>query len=485
LQRRPEGDTPIIKMKFGVLDEEEDNAEVNEYSSSLQGSRVAMTREDRRKLRNSRKSKANNGDNAAKKDGVDDDDRFATMLSRNEDELLQFVAKVNKVYQENLKRPAPFMTFVLCGMQSAGKSTIMERFLGSALNIVQQGTGTRCPLDSTCIHDSTCVEPRCELSGDELPEDQHGETLAVHEVFERITEHNRKLGAEDRFSTVPLYLVFHSASVQNMRFVDTPGIISNKSTGKDNREDIKTILRSEMRKPNTKLCVLLEPKEFATNPILNFCDESLGGRDKWIRNATFLMTKFDKQLDDVRTATKANEFFDEFFQNDCFPYLVITPTLDREDLPAEQLFRSRMKLIQDADDFEKDKFEMWLEGHSRFNAENGGSEKPLTNEVSKRLRFDTAKKTMREIMLKDTVERLPEVLTSLRADLDRCNTEQKLWNDRKKFNDAQNLRNSVTRLLFHVQERMVSYLDGDLALSLKFPDRYAPERRSERSGALF
>jgi Dynamin family len=457
------------EYKNGFEDDEDD--EDTMYSSSLQAARNVMSREQRRTMRNSRKSKDVKRDSNGTQGGQDEDDRFALIISRNEDELLQFVAKVNKVYQENLKRPAPFMTFVLCGMQSAGKSTIMERFLGSALNIVQQGTGTRCPLDSTCIHDSTCLEPRCELFGEELPDHDNGKDLAVHDVFQRITNHNRKLGQEDRFSTLPLYLVYRSATVQNMRFVDTPGIISNMSTGKDNREDIKTILRSEMRKPNTKLCVLLEPKEFATNPIMNFCDESLGGRDKWIKNATFLMTKFDKQLDDARTATKANDFFEEFHQNQCFPYLIITPTLDREDLPPEELFTNRMKLIAASDEFEKDKFEMWIEGHERFNSENGGSEPPLKNDISKRLCFHTAKKNMREIMLKDTVERLPEVLSSLRTDLNRCNAEHKLLSDRKKFNDAQNLRNIVSRMLYYVQERIVSYLDGDLALSLKFPDK--------------
>lgn len=75
-----------------------------------------------------------------------------------------------------------------------------------------------------------------------------------------------------------------------MRFVDTPGIISNKdSDGKDNREDIKTILSSEMMKPNTKLCVLLEPKEFETNLIVNSLDETFGDRMNWVPKATFLM----------------------------------------------------------------------------------------------------------------------------------------------------------------------------------------------------
>jgi len=152
--------------------------------------------------------------------------------------LLEFVAKVNKVYQELLKKPAPFMTFVFCDMQSAGKSTIMERFLNAVLNIVQEGTGTRCPLDTTCIHDSSCTEPSCDLWGEELPGGEGGQGLSVEDVFSRITDHNKKLGDDDRFSTKSLVLHFRSSSVQNMRFIDTPGIISNKSTGEDNREDI-------------------------------------------------------------------------------------------------------------------------------------------------------------------------------------------------------------------------------------------------------
>ena len=174
---------------------------------------------------------------------------------------------------------------MFCGMQSAGKSTIMERFMNAVLNIVQEGTGTRCPLDTTCIHDAKCSVPVCSLHGEELV--QPGSDLTVQEVFNRITDHNKKLGTEDRFSTEPLRLVYKASNVQNMRFVDTPGIISTKGLGKDNREDIKDILRNEMGKANTKLCVLLEPKEFATNDIINFCDETFGERNDWIRNATF------------------------------------------------------------------------------------------------------------------------------------------------------------------------------------------------------
>ena len=370
-----------------------------EYASSFKSSSATLSVDERRAKRQQRKkAKVGGASSAASKTLTDDSDKRVTeLLARNEDELLEFVAKINKVYQEKLKKPAPFMTFVFCGMQSAGKSTIMERFMNAVLNIVQEGTGTRCPLDTTCIHDGSLAEPVCELFGEEL-ETELEERLSVNQVFDLITAHNKRLGAEDRFSTSPLYLVYRAKNVQNMRFVDTPGIISNKSTGKDNRDDIKTILRSEMKRPNTKLCVLLEPKEFQTNPIVDFCDSSFGGRDKWIHNATFLMTKFDKQLDDSRSGSKANAFFKEFHKNKCFPHLVITPTLPKEDLPGPMLYQARRSLLESADEYEKQKFDIWRDGHEAFHDEH--KDELLVEAVAKKIGFHSAKQVMREIAAK-------------------------------------------------------------------------------------
>jgi len=130
-----------------------------------------------------------------------------------------------KVYQEKLKKPAPFMTFILIGMQSSGKSTIVERFLRRCINIVKEGTGTRCPLDITCIHDDSKAEPVCELSGNELTKKAVGKNLSVSDVFKAVTAHNEKLASEDKFSSESVYLIVRSKQVQNMRFVDLPGTL--------------------------------------------------------------------------------------------------------------------------------------------------------------------------------------------------------------------------------------------------------------------
>ena len=451
------------------------------YASMLSPNNKGMTAEDRRKKRSKKKQKSKlaadqagagvseGGASSLSNVGVSDD-HFAQLLKRNEDELLNFVAQVNHVYEDKLKKPAPFMTFMLCGMQSAGKSTIMERFMNAVLNIVQEGTGTRCPLDTTCIHDESCDEPKCELYGEELAAGKAGKNLKVQAVFQSITEHNKKMGDEDRFSTEALRLVYRAKNVQNMRFVDTPGIISNKGTGKDNREDIKKILCNEMGKPNTKLCVLLEPKEFATNPIIDFCDETFGKREKWIHNATFLMTKFDKQLEDSRTGSKANKFFSEFLDNMCFPHLVITPTLPKEDLPAEELYKARLGLLCTSDSFETDRFTVWRDGHDRFLGENPTDEL-LCPEIEKRVGFGSAKDKMREIMLEDTVKRLPEVLAELRKELSLLQKEQRVLEEKMKFCNPIELKSIVGTILYEIEKKILSYLDGDLMSAIKFPEK--------------
>jgi hypothetical protein len=288
------------------------------------------------------------------------------------------------------------------------------------------------------------------------------------EVFAAITDHNNKLGNQDKFSTKPLTLVYRASNVQNMRFVDTPGIIANqgvnyrnvlaiifmlnipaaahclfnsimKSTGKDNREDIKSILRDSMKKPNSKLCELVEPKEFSTNAIINFCDETFGGKGKWVNNAIALMTKFDKQLEDSRSGSKANTFFSKYHENNLFPYLTITPTLDREDLNADELFLKRQQLLESSLAYEEGKFADWMDMHTKYRETDPGDSQ-LSSDVSSRVGFSVTASKMRAVMLTDTTTRLPEVLISLRKELVQLHVELEVLKEKKKFRDPTHLK---------------------------------------------
>jgi Dynamin family len=116
----------------------------------------AMSKEARRLRRQKRdaatkKEKQEGSDTGVTLKKQPETEKLLQFLSKNEDELLDFVVNVDKLYKDKLKKDAPFMTFVLVGMQSSGKSTFMERLLNAVVNIVQEGTGTRCPLDVTCV----------------------------------------------------------------------------------------------------------------------------------------------------------------------------------------------------------------------------------------------------------------------------------------------------------------------------------------------
>jgi len=399
-------------------------------------------------------------------------DRSAQLfLAQNEGSLLKWVADINRIYEEKLRKPAPFMTFVLCGMQSTGKSTIMERFLGAPLNIVQEGTGTRCPLDTTCIHDPTATEPNCELSGLELDPDHQGKDLGTDKVFEYVTNHNKKLDSKDEFSVEPLRLIYKSKTVQNMRFVDTPGLISNLSTGKDNRKDIMDILRNSMRKPNAKLCLLLEPKEFATNAIISFLDETFGDRMSWLGKAIPVMTKFDKQFEDSRTGSKANNFFKEYLANHFAPYLVSTPTLAKESLPPAELYEKRKELISSANEVEKDRFKLWIDGHKTYNDQEGGTDELLKQDIADRIGFPAVVTAMRNTMLEHTYKQLPIVLKEIREELTHLSKEQKILKERLKFSDPGELKTIVILFLSEIQKRITTYLDGSMKASITFASR--------------
>lgn len=171
----------------------------------------------------------------------------------------------------------------------------------------------------------------------------------------------------------------------------------------------------------------------------------------WINDAIFLMTKFDKQLQDSRTGSKANNFFKEFHNNKCFPHLIMTPTLPKEDLPPEELFKARQELLDSSDIKEKERFAGWHEGHNLFHQETGGEDEILNDAIHSRIGFPTAKKVMREIMLEDTARRLPEVLASLQKGLLECQKQEKILRDKKKFNNPAELKAVVMDVLWHVE----------------------------------
>lgn len=151
-----------------------------------------------------------------------------------------------------------------------------------------------------------------------------------------------------------------------------------------------------------------------------------------------------------------------------YPYLVITPTLPREDLPPSELLQERKKLLLNATTNENERFEDWQLGHEKFR-EISPDDPDLNLDIKKRIGFSVAKDKMREVMLMDTAQRLPEVIFSLRHDLAKCEKEMGDLEEKKRLMDPREIKLMVGDLLEEVGKRIYAYLDGDLETAYKFP----------------
>lgn len=171
------------------------------------------------------------------------------------------------------------------------------------------------------------------------------------------------------------------------------------------------------------------------------------------------MTKFDKQLEDSKSGSKANKFFSEYHENNIFPYTTITPTLDREDLDTDLLFQKRQQLLESAPAYEERRFAEWKEMHEKYR-ETDPNDPVLKTDVSCRIGFPVAANKMREVMLTDTATRLPEVLLSLRKELGKFRDDLEVLEEKEKFRDPNHLKVSGT-------EQTSVFIDSD-AYSLMF-----------------
>lgn len=388
----------------------------------------------------------------------------------DESQLFTFMHQVNEIYLDLLKQPPPFARYILLGLQSTGKSTQVERLLKFPMNIVAEGTGTRCPLYVTCIHEKTITEAECRLSGCSKCANAD-ERISLKDVFSKVTTHNKE--HVNGFSNDPLRLSVKSKDVHNMFFVDLPGIITTKGTGDDNRKAIKDILKKEIKVPNTKLLVLLEPKEFATNSIIDFVDETLGKREAWVPKTLFLMTKFDLRTSDSLTGGKTNRFLDEYWANGISPFMVITPTLQKatETMSAEEQYQARQQLLDSAGQFEQGKFSDWRDAMARAFAEDARSEE-FAAKFEPYIGFAAAVAEMNRLLLEDTRGRLPQVLQDLSKKRETAVAELSSLEEASHFLDPAQIQLRMADVMHQVVVRITSYLDGSLHIADKLPQMH-------------
>eukprot|EP00026_Physarum_polycephalum_P003482 Phypoly_transcript_03494.p1 GENE.Phypoly_transcript_03494~~Phypoly_transcript_03494.p1 ORF type:complete len:731 (+),score=114.92 Phypoly_transcript_03494:172-2364(+) len=187
---------------------------------------------------------------------------------------------------------------VVVGMQSVGKSSLIEAFAGLRLNNCGYGTKTRRPMVLEMLqNDEYQHHPHCQFG--HLPH-----PTPIDLVADIVIDMNEQVGSG--FSTIPIQLKIEHAAMPNLVIVDTPGF-------QPENKDLRDLIRDQMLPPNRFIVCLESSKTawegFTFTSLVNEVDPD------WSRTIV-VVTKFNYLLcsDIMDNEEIARQYLAPYFQ---------------------------------------------------------------------------------------------------------------------------------------------------------------------------
>lgn len=206
------------------------------------------------------------------------------------------VRKLNALEKLNLdlKRDGEDITLpriVMCGAQSAGKSSVLQAIVGKTFIPTGTGMVTRVPLHLQLYTLPEEDPPETYAVFDVQPEKKFYSMKKVQQRIEALT--NQLVPAPHEIAIKPITLKFYSRHLPQLSLVDLPGIVQVASADqpKDLPGRIKEMVKTYVDEPNTIiLAVAPADKDLRNSPALQLAREV----DPDGRRTIGVLTKVDK-----------------------------------------------------------------------------------------------------------------------------------------------------------------------------------------------
>jgi hypothetical protein len=202
---------------------------------------------------------------------------------------------------------------VIAGVESAGKSSLIEGILKFPVAYKSANTGTRCPVLYTLRNDVNASKPVVTVNGSSV---EAAKLAAVVQKHMHFVEKNTASG----FTGTPLVIEIISAHVPDLLFVDLPGMLTNPSEeDAEAAASIRTIQANYVRDPRSAVIAVVKCTErFKTVSDFAFMDavakdEGLGEfppRLDWRETALVVANRVNQVSADW-TVKAANDYFRE------------------------------------------------------------------------------------------------------------------------------------------------------------------------------
>jgi dynamin 1-like protein len=181
--------------------------------------------------------------------------------SKNLQEKLDLIERIRgDLEKESISVPG----IVVCGSQSAGKSSTLESICGFHFP-TGEGMCTRCPAIVSLQVDPSQSEPVVLVSGE--PDFQGVEACEIHEVSLRIEDITNNRCAGSKVSEDPIYIRITSKSGPVLTLTDIPGITAVSKDQVDIGEVTQRMTRDYINKDGMVVLVVIPGWEDFGNPV--------------------------------------------------------------------------------------------------------------------------------------------------------------------------------------------------------------------------
>jgi len=193
-------------------------------------------------------------------------------MVKESEELRRYISiadNVNTIFQDT-ERDRVFMPeIVMIGTQSSGKSSLINKIIGFDILPTGDSMVTRLPIKIKLHNTEDTTEFKWKLSRIENGEVKvvGGGSFDINEpsvehIRVKISEETKNIAKVNNISNTPIYLDITYAGACELSFVDLPGLVTIAKTDHGQSativEDIKRLVKSYIRRPNTIVLTVLE-----------------------------------------------------------------------------------------------------------------------------------------------------------------------------------------------------------------------------------
>ncbi|KAJ1567612.1 Dynamin- protein 5A, partial [Cladochytrium tenue] len=347
---------------------------------------------------------------------------------RNNEQLFKLFTKLDQ-YSNMFGVELPLPQIAVTGIQSAGKTTLIETYLGRPIGLACRDTGNRCPVRYTLIRDRkwTAEKPFFEIDGRIVDDTVAHEEIATH-------MRNIKQTHALQFSDVELRVTVRAANLPNLQIVDLPGLITNHHEGHRHADTINKIVANYLRNPSFYVIVVVKCTESVETMMEKTLLNDLATKEEYSGNAApdwasrciMVVNKCDSAFKDILTCDAANAFFAPVHKDRRYGgshpihyFVTMNPgSFDRENAT----FESCRDFYRALEANESNYFSRWVEGVKARPGKNGRSSvwDTKNNDV---LGLHKAKEGIYQLWLRAFLDSYPAVLKTIEDRHLKCKNE--------------------------------------------------------------